>query len=82
MVCLHDAMTLMHNYLISVSINRMLISQLKRFSVQNLCFHLDSMSNLAFISHFYAVRNAVLFLISMFQTLDAFHHFTLAALLV
>ena len=30
-VHLHDAMTLMHIYLISVSINRMLISQLIRF---------------------------------------------------
>ena len=28
---LHDAMTLTHIYLISVPINRMLISQLKRF---------------------------------------------------
>ena len=28
---LHEAMTLAHIYLISVSINRMLISQLKRF---------------------------------------------------
>ena len=31
MVCLYDAMSLMHIYVISVSINRMLISQLKRF---------------------------------------------------
>ena len=31
MVHLHDAMTLMHIYPISVSINRMLDSQLKRF---------------------------------------------------
>ena len=33
MACLHDAMTLMQIYLISVSINKTLISQLKDFYV-------------------------------------------------
>ena len=46
---------LMHIYLFSVSINRMLILQLKIFLSVNLCFHFDSLCNLAFISHFDAV---------------------------
>ena len=50
------------------SVNRMLISQLKRFLFAKLCFHLDSMFNLAFISHFYAV---VIHFIQTFQTQDA-----------
>ena len=39
----------MHIYLFGVSINRMLILQLKIFLFVNLCFHL---CNLAFFSHF------------------------------
>ena len=64
---LHGARTLMHIYHISVSSNRILISQLKIFQVLNLCFHLDSMFNLAFISHFYAV---VIRIIQTFQLQD------------
>ena len=67
MARLHDEMTLMNIYLISVSINRMLISQLKRFLCEKI-FHLDSMFNLLFISHFYAV---VIRIMQMFQTQDA-----------
>ena len=36
--------------------------------MENLCFHLDSMFNLAFISYFYAV---VIRIIQMFQPKDA-----------
>ena len=42
----------MHIYLFGVSINRMLILQLKIFLFVNLCFHFDSLCNLAFISYF------------------------------
>ena len=60
---------LMHIYHISVSINRMFISQLKRFLCVKfmfpLCFH--SMFNLAFISHIYAV---VIRIIQTFQLQD------------
>ena len=56
----------MHIYLYGVSINRMLISQLKRFLGVN-CFHIDSMFNLAFISHFYAV---VIRIIQTFEPKD------------
>ena len=61
---------LMHIYLSGVSINRMLIFQLKIFliEVENLCFHLDSMFNLAFISHFYAV---VIRIIQTFEPKEA-----------
>ena len=55
-------------YIISVSINRMLISQLKRFLYAKFMFHLDSMFNLAFISYFYAV---VICVIQTFQPKDA-----------
>ena len=70
--CLHDSMTLTHIYLIIVSINRMLISQLKRFLGVKFMFptvtiQLNSMFNLAFISHFYAV---VIRIIQTFQTQD------------
>ena len=52
MTHLHEA----HISIISVSVDRMLISQLKRFLyVKFIFFHLDSMFNLAFISHFYVV---------------------------
>ena len=51
---LHGERTLTHIYHISVSINRMSISQLKRFLGVKLYFHLDSMINLAFVTHFYA----------------------------
>ena len=47
---------LMHIYLFGVSINRMLISQLKIFLSVNLCFNFDSLCNLAFIFHFDAVE--------------------------
>ena len=47
---------LMHIYLFGASINRMLILQLKIFLSVNLCFHFDSLYNLAFISHFNAVE--------------------------
>ena len=46
---------LMHIYIFGVSINRMLILQLKIFLSVNLCFHFDSLCNIAFISHFDAV---------------------------
>ena len=46
---------LMHIYLFGISINRMLILQLKIFLSVNLYFHFDSLCNLAFISHFDAV---------------------------
>ena len=67
MAHLHDAMTLAHIYLISVSINRMLISQLKRFVCVKFGFHLDSMFNLSFVSHFCAV---VIRIIQTFQSQD------------
>ena len=41
---------LMHIYLFGVSNNRMLILQLKIFLSVNLCFHFDSLCNLAFAS--------------------------------
>ena len=53
-------MQTLHIYLITVSINRMLISQLKRF------LGVKFMFNLAFISHFYAVVIRII----MFQTHD------------
>ena len=46
---------LMHIYLFGVSINIILILQLKIFLSVNLYFHFDSLCNLAFISHFDAV---------------------------
>ena len=44
----HMAQHLMHIYLFGVSINRMLILQLKIFSSVNLCFNFDSLCNLFF----------------------------------
>ena len=70
MMHLHEA----HIYIISVCINKMLISQLKRFLCVNLCFHLDS--NLVFISHFYAV---VIHIITFQNTRCAGDAITLAA---
>ena len=46
---------LIHIYLLGVSINRILILQLKIFLSVNLCFHFDSLCNLSFLSHFDAV---------------------------
>ena len=46
---------LMYIYIFGASINGMLILQLKIFLSVNLCFHFDSLCNLAFISHFDAV---------------------------
>ena len=61
---------LMHIYLFSVSINRMLILHLKIFLSVNLYFHFDSLCNLAFISHFDAVdvRIIQMFTIFIFAT--------------
>ena len=64
---MHGARTLTHIYDISVSINRMLISQLKRFLGVKFMFLPDSMFDLAFISHFYAV---VIRIIQTFQLQD------------
>ena len=58
------AMTLMHIYVFSASINRMSIFQLKRvLCVKFLCIHFDSLCNIAFISHFYS---AAVHIIQMF----------------
>ena len=46
---------LIHISFFSVSINRMLILQLKIYLSANLCFHFDSLCNLALVSHFDAV---------------------------
>ena len=57
---------LMHIYLFGVSINRMLILQLKIFLSVNLCFHFDSSCNLAFISHFDAVDVRIIQMFTIF----------------
>ena len=57
---------LMHIYLFGVSINRMLILQLKIFLSVNLCFHFDSLCNLAFISHFDAVDVRIIQMFTIF----------------
>ena len=41
----------MHIYLFGISINRMLILQLKIFLSVNLCFHFDSLCNLVFLKN-------------------------------
>ena len=51
-----------------MDMNRILISRLKRFLCVHLFFHLNSMVNLEFIFHFYAV---VIRIIQTFQTRDA-----------
>ena len=58
----------MHIYLYGVSINRMLISQLKRFLGVKFMFPHRSMFNLVFVSHFYAV---VIRIIQTFEPKDA-----------
>ena len=60
----HDTKTLMHIYLITVSINRMLISQLKIFL--GVKFMFPPQFHIAFISYFYAVVIRII----MFQTHD------------
>ena len=57
---------LMHIYLFGVSINRMLILQLKIFLTVNLCFHFDSLCNLGFISHFDAVDVRIIQMFTIF----------------
>ena len=57
---------LKHIYLFGVSINRMLILQLKIFLSVNLCFHFDSLCNLAFISHFDAVDVRIIQMFTIF----------------
>ena len=57
---------LMHIYLFGVSINRMLILQLKTFFSVNLWFHFDSLCNLAFISHFDAVDVRIIQMFTIF----------------
>ena len=57
---------LMHIYLFGVSINRMLILQLKIFLSVNLCFHFDSLCNLAFISHFNAADVCIIQMFTIF----------------
>ena len=56
----------MHIYLFGVSINRMLILQLKIFLSVHLCFHFDSLCNLAFISHFDAVDVRIIQMFTIF----------------
>ena len=58
---------LMHIYLFGLSINRMLILQLKIFLSVNLCFHFDSLiRNLAFISHSDAVDVRIIQMFTIF----------------
>ena len=57
---------LRHIFLFGVSINRMLILQLKILSSVNLCFHFDSLCNLAFISHFNAVDVRIIQMFTIF----------------
>ena len=57
---------LMHIYLFVVSINRILILQLKIFLSVNLSFHFDSLCNLAFISHFDAVDVHIIQMFTIF----------------
>ena len=69
---------LMHIYLFGVSINRMLILQLKSF-ICKICFHFDSLCNLAFISQFDAVD---VHIIQMFTIFTAATHPTYVRLLL
>ena len=57
---------LMHIYLFGVSINRMLILQLRIFLSLKFCFHFDSLCNLAFISHFDAVDVRIIQMFTIF----------------
>ena len=57
---------LMHIYLLGVSINRILILQLKIFLFKNLCFHFDSLCNLSFIFHFDAVDVRIIQMFNIF----------------
>ena len=57
---------LMHIYLFGISINRMLILQLKIFLSINLCFHFHYLCNLAFISHFDAVDVSIIQMFTIF----------------
>ena len=57
---------LMHIYIFGVSINRMLILQLKIFVSVNLCFYFDSLCNLTFISHFDAVDVCIIQMFTIF----------------
>ena len=57
---------LMHIYLFGVSINRMLILQLKIFLSVNLYFHFDSLCNLAFISYLHAVDVRIIQMFTIF----------------
>ena len=57
---------LIYIYLLGVSINRMLILQLKIFLSVNLCFHFDSLCNLAFLSHFDAVDVRIIQMFTIF----------------
>ena len=57
---------LIHISLSSASINRMLILQLKIYLSVNLCFHFDSLCNLAFVSHFDAVDVCIIQMFSIF----------------
>ena len=70
---------LMHIYLFGVSINRMLILQLKTFISINLCFHFDSLCNLAFIPHFDAVDVCIIQMFTIFiaATLPTYVRFLL-----
>ena len=65
---------LMHIYIFGVSINRMLILQLKIFLSVNLCFYFDFLCNLAYISHFDAVDVHIIqmFTISIAATLPTY----------
>ena len=53
----------MHIYLSCVSVNRMLILQLKIFLSVNLCFHFDSLCN---ISHFDSVDFGIIQMFTIF----------------
>ena len=64
----------MHIYLYGVSINRMLISQLKRFLGVKFIFPHRFNVNLAFISDFYAVVIRII----MFQMRWQCHHYWLS----
>ena len=57
---------LMHIYYFGVSINKMLIFELKIFLSVNLCFHFDSLCNLAFISYFDAVDVCIIQIFTIF----------------
>ena len=70
---------LMHIYFFRVSINRMLIYNLKYFYLENFCFHFHSLCNLAFISHFDAVDVRI---IQMFTIFTAATPLTFVRLLI